>query len=183
LKAPSTRCPSKIRSLLLAPLLVTALTAVVLRLLNGVPSNIQGPAVQQFASVEQAQSRLGVDILLPPYFPDYFAWPPEVIEATSRPSTMVRLVFTARHSGSEALWLFEAFSPDARTDASVAYPATIVQKKTFPVDGKQGLLVVGTDADGMPLYQLRWEQDNRYLVVSTSYSLEEMVRMANSMAR
>lgn len=183
MRAASTHWTRTVGSLLAAPLLLAALAAGLLRLLDGVPERIEGSAVQQFASVEQAQSRLGIDIVLPPYFPDYYSWPPRIIEATSRPSTTVKLVFTARHSGVDSLWLYEAISPDARTDPSIPYPVTVIQKKTYPINGIQGLLVVGAGGDGAPLYQLRWEQDELYLVISTSYSLEELVRMANSMAR
>ncbi|MEW6033355.1 MAG: hypothetical protein AB1603_00705 [Chloroflexota bacterium] len=166
----------------LPPLVLLAVTAAGLRLLNTVPTRIQGPTVEHFNSIEEAERKLGVDIIVPAYFPDYFSWPPKAIMAERQPYFTIHLSFAQRATGSEALWVHQILSNDSRAAESIPSPLDVLQDKSFLVKGHQGRLIVGADVNGEPLYQLRWWSDRRYFVVTTTHSLEELIRIAESMA-
>ena len=170
-------------STVVTPLVLFGILAAGLSLLNAMPAQIQQPAVQRFDSIEAAQRGAGIKLTLPAYFPDYFSWPPSAIEVNRRPYLTVYLAFTARASGSEALWSYETISREPQADNLVPLPQHVTQMKTFPIKHIQGTLVIGLTSTGETLYQLRWTDGERRHVISTTYSLDELIIMAGSMVR
>ncbi len=121
--------------------------------------------------------------MVPSYFPDYYAWPPSTIEVYRRPDIAVYLVFQARQSGAEALWIVEALSIEGLPQGILHTPSIVAQAKTIPVKDRQGTLTVGLDASGNSLYRLQWSDGQRYYLVSTTHSLEDVIRISESMVR
>ncbi len=171
--------------MLLPLLLVVAVVAVALRLLNLVPAHIKAQTeAREYATVEQVESALGIKVILPAYFPDYLSWPAYQITVRRRPAIDIRLHFLSRDGSREALSISEILWPweDVPPPVAIAEPGKVLQRTSIQVDGARGTLLVGQGADGGNLNQLRWQQGDRYIVVTTIHSLPELVRIAGSMS-
>ncbi|MDO8472786.1 MAG: hypothetical protein Q7T05_03100 [Dehalococcoidia bacterium] len=175
--------PGKLGFTIGPPLLAFAMIAVGLRLFGALPGAIQRPPVESFATVQEAQKAGGFPITLPRYFPDYFSWPPARVEISRRPYLGVSLGFNSRDSVTESLWIYQIASDRYNSEIAVPLPKYITQMQTLPLRDKMATLVVGATEAGMTVYQMRWTADGYKYVVATSYSLDELIKIAASLTR
>jgi len=163
-------------------LLVTMLAGIGLKLLGAVPSYIRGgPPVESYATLEEAELALRMDILLPAYFPDYIRWPPAAITAQKEPGVMVSLLFLTRDGSRKAMWVHEIMPPSLDLEASIPEPKQVWRRTTVTMNGEEGWLLLGRDEEGYPSNQLRWPARGGFFIVTTIYPEEELVRIAQSM--
>lgn len=164
-------------------LFVVAAVAIALRLLNIVPAHIRAQTeVKEYAAVEDVERALGMKVLLPGYFPDYLSWPAYKITVQRRPAIDIWLHFLSRDGSREALSIREIVWAEDTPPVTIAGPDKILQRTSIDVDGTRGTLYVGQAADGGNMNQLRWQQGDRYIVVTTLQPLLELVRIASSMS-
>lgn len=164
-------------------LFVVAAVAVSLRLLNMVPANIKAQTeVREYATVEDVERALDMKVWLPAYFPDYLSWPAYKITVQRRPAIDIWLHFLSRDGSREALSVREIVWEKETPPDNIAGPDTVLQSTSMDIKGARGTLYVGQAADGSSLNQLRWQQGDRYIVVTTVEPLPELTRIADSIS-
>jgi hypothetical protein len=160
---------------------VLAGTAGGLALLDGVPAWVNGESrdVRIARSLEEAERRVRARLVLPAYFPDTLAWPPERIRVLPGAPPAVALVFTARGGGEPRFVLSQSLGADEPSERLVP-AATPLDESRIAVGTAPGTLRRIIGPDGQPWRELRWTQDGRRLVARSKGSLEELIRMARS---
>lgn len=151
-------------------------------LLNLVPPSLRVAQVINYESVDEAKRALGTEISLPSYFPDYLAWPPTKITLHRKPVPMLSMLFSAADGTAEALSIYEIFSAgDDDYSEAIAEPSVLLGKVPIFIEESRGVLLIGKEEDDTPCYQVRWNKGDRYLVVSSLYPPEELLKIASSM--
>lgn len=172
--------------LLLPLVLVMAVTALFLRLLNALPSYIQPEALLEahsVATVGEAESALKRKLLLPGYFPDYLAWPPGKITVQQRPVPLAKLTIYDRAGQRPVLMLYQG-SPEMMERGVEVLPALpLLTKETVRLGDVAAELSTYRAKDGRPWYRLAWHARGQALVVTTSLPQKELLKIARSMNR
>jgi hypothetical protein len=168
--------------MVLPPALLMGFMALSFYLLNLVPPSLQAEQVKDYESVEAAERALGIEISLPAYFPDYLAWPPARITLHRTPLLMFSLRFSAADGTEEALSIHQIFSTNKDEHSqAVAKPGVLLGEIPVVIEESQGVLIIGKGEGGIPFNQVRWSKADRYLIVSTLYPPEELLKIARSM--
>jgi hypothetical protein len=159
---------------------VLGAAAALLAALDSVPSWLAGEAryVQRVASVEEAERRLRARLLLPGYFPDTIAWPPAIIRVTAGDPGGAALAFEARGGGPRML-LAEAARPGDVPERLLP-SATVLDEGATWLGGDRLTLRRIVGPDGRVWRELSWRQKGRQVVLRSSGSVEEMLRMART---
>lgn len=168
---------------ILAPLLIIGLMALALYLLGIVPGYLQSPVggVQEYNSIEAAESELGFEIVVPAYFPSYLSWPSAKIQGRLEPVPMVQMLFLSSDQRTETLLIYQIVSDSRDLPITLPWIETIWQEMPITVSGNEGKLVVGTRADGHLVNGVYWRDDGRHFVVVTTQPVQELLTLARSM--
>jgi hypothetical protein len=153
--------------------------------LDGVPAWVNGESrdVRVVADLQEAERRVRARLVLPGYFPDTIAWPPERIRVLPGSPPAVALTLADRASGAPHLVLAQTIGPgpipERLLPAAAALdesPASIARADA----GGRGALRRIVGPDGAIWRELSWVQGGRTVVLRSSGSLEELLRMARS---
>jgi hypothetical protein len=135
--------------------------------------------VQSVGSLEEAERHLRGRLVLPAYFPETIAWPPERIRVLHGDPPSVSLVLVDRKTGAPRLVLTQVLGrapvPDRLLPAAGPLDETRVAVGRTP--GKLRRIV---GPDGAVWRELEWEHAGRTVVARSSGSVDELVRMARS---
>ncbi len=177
---------------IVAPLLLTvALAVVILRLLNVLPAHWQNLVAGRtpapwvlnerldFSTIEQAEEDLDLKVLTPSYFPSNLTWPPASIRGQREPVRVVSLLFHSS-DGRQALQIREIFWTEKDLPFPVPEPMEVLETREVGLDGTEGRLLLGQGLGGEPVNQLRWQANGVHLVLTTVFSAEELLRIAES---
>ncbi|MBM2831254.1 MAG: hypothetical protein HW414_306 [Dehalococcoidia bacterium] len=168
--------------ILLPPALLMGFAALLFHLLNLVPASLQPAQARTYESIEAAERALGVKISVPAYFPDYLRWPPTRIALQRKPTLMLSLVFSAADGAEGVLSIHQVFSPAGeKYYREAAKPEVLLGELTVPLDGREATLIIGKGAGGAPFNQVHWRKGDRYLIITTLYPPEELLKIAGSM--
>ncbi len=167
---------------LAAPLvLILGAIALALAVLKPVPEDGQaGP--RNYATIEDAESALGVQLLSPGYFPDYLRWPAATVQGRRAPYPQADMTFVDRTSGKPSLWLHQEISTS--DDWKPALPGQASPGARAPIDigDYRGWMIMYRDTEGVEYGQLLWRQGDRLLSLTGVYPEPELLRMARTMA-
>ncbi len=163
---------------------VTLAAGALLRILNEVPELIQPEKenVVFHQSVEQAEKTLGINILLPSYFPEYLAWPPEIIRSERKPKLKVTLQFKYRQKDQNALTIVESF-PGEGKHLELTPPPRPWSKKEIIVNGFLAEMISWIDEEGFLWHKTKWVVQDRHLEAQSVLPEEEFFRIVNSISR
>lgn len=174
------------RSLWAVPIVLLS-AAAVLRALDEIPLLLTGGS-RQFArhpSLEQAEARLRLLLLLPAFFPDDLAWPPTGIASAGRP-VVVCMSFRSRADGSERMRLCQTAATRAEWPSELLPPPSrILLQETVPLPQapESARLVTMRMGDAGIWSQLEWEHADRRLLLRFRGSRERALRLAASLRR
>ena len=162
-------------------LIVIAITAASLRVLDAVPRAITGlpRGVIRFNSLDDAVRRLGSGLPTPSYLPDDLEWPPTDIVVGAHASVAVR----SRHRPDGETWLIIAGAPARATaiDPAVLPAVTVLQDTDMVVDdGRMMRIQRLHDSGGVLWHQASWREHARLLLVRSRGSLDDLLRIAQS---
>jgi hypothetical protein len=169
------------RSHLASLLLTLAVTAASLRVLDAVPRAVTGlpRGVIRLTSLDDAARRLGFGVPTPSVVPDDVDWPPRDILVGAHSS----VTMTSRHRPDGPAWLIVAGAP-ARAGAidPAVLPAVTVLQDTELVlgDGRTMTIQRQLDSSGALWHQASWREHARLLLVRSRGSLDELLRIAQS---
>lgn len=174
------------RSLWAVPIVLLS-AAAVLRALDEIPLLLTGGS-RQFArhpSLEQAEARLRLLLLLPAFFPDDLAWPPAGIASAGRP-VVVCMSFRSRADGSERMRLCQTAATRAEWPPELLPPPSrILLQETVPLPQapESARLLTLRMGDAGIWSQLEWEHADRRLLLRFRGSRERALRLAASLRR
>lgn len=156
--------------------------AIVLSLLNRVPALLQESGETSYATVEQAESALGLRLPLPAYFPEFLGWPPDEITAIHDQTLSVRLVFPLRRTGEPALIVYQVLRAENEEapELPLLQPERPVREVQVPVGGVSGALRTGTDRDGRRWARLTWRAGDRDMILIANFPEQTLLTMARS---
>ncbi len=180
----------EMKSILLPLLAVTITIALGLKALDFLPAQIERikatilvstptDRILRFDSLEEAEDKLGVKILVPAYFPDYLIWPAASVYAQHEPLT-VTLIFRSLDL-REDLLVRQSFAKGDEPLPLFAEPFITLERSVINLDEQtEGILIEGKDIDGAPRNQLYWTVQDRHISLVTPYPVFELLRMAES---
>jgi len=162
-------------------LVVLAVTAVSLRVLDAVPRAITGlpRGVIRLSSLPDAARRFGIGIPAPSYLPDDVEWPPTSVLVGRDAS----IAATSRHRPDGAAWLIIAGAPawTGAIDPAILPPVTVLQEtETVSGDGRTMTVERLLDSGGAIWHQASWHTHTRLLRVRGRGSLDDVLRIAES---
>lgn len=157
-------------------------TIIVLSLLNRAPALLQQPERTAFATVEEAETALGVRIPLPAYFPEFLGWPPAEVTATRNQTLVVSLVFPLRKTGEPALVIHQILRDEKENipDLPLLQPERPLREVKVPIGAAFGALRSGTDRQGLRWSRLTWRAQDRDMILIASFSEQTLLTMARS---
>lgn len=168
---------------LLPPAALASAMAAALYFLGMIPPYLQSPPAKEYRSLEEMKAELGIEVALPSYFPDYLLWPPAKIIVRSKPRLTLSLTFLSQEKGEEALWIDQVIVNGNALTQAVPLPQRILHQSTISLRGSQALLL-RSEGEGGKLYsQVRWEEGDRGIVITTTYPEEELLKIAHSIRR
>ncbi len=132
---------------ILGPLAFTiVIMALGLRLLDVAPgyatSLVAGPPPPPnvldeklaYSSIEAAEKDLGVQVLVPYYFPSYLSWPPSSVRGQREPAKVVSLLVRSA-DGQQALQIREIFWRGGQLPFPIPEPAEVTETRDVDLDG------------------------------------------------
>ena len=171
----------EIPRLILAPAVV-GVVALALYLLGTVPASLQSPAgLKEYNSLEEARSELGFEIAIPAYFPSYLLWPPENIQGQLEPIPMTQVLFLTSDQHTRALLIYQIVSDSEELPAAFPWIETVLQEMPVSINGNVGDLITGRGADDQLMNGVHWIVDGVHFVIVTTYPVQELLTIANSM--
>jgi hypothetical protein len=159
---------------------VLAATVAALLFADAIPAWLAGEArgVRRARTVDEAERRLRVRLVLPSYFPDTLAWPPRQVRFTLAPPGAAALHVDGR-DGRPRAFLAETVAPGALPERLVP-PAAPLSEARVALGAREATLARVVGEDGEVWNELAWEQGGRSLLLRSRGPIEELLRMARS---
>ena len=160
---------------------VVVVAAGMLAGLDAVPAWVNGESrdVRVVRTLEEAERRVRARLILPAYFPDTIAWPPQKIRVLPGQPPAVALQLTARGGGEPRMLLAQSLGSGEIPDR-VLPPAGALDETAVAIAGTQGKLRRIVGPDGAVWREVEWAQGGRTVVLRSKGTLEELLRMARS---
>lgn len=136
-----------------------------------------GPA--RVATVAEAERRLGARLVLPAYYPQRLAWPPEEIRIAGGRRGSFRLRLAARDGGSPLVFL-AAIRPGEPIAPELVGERTVVGERRLAI-GLHPARLASVLVDGLSWQELSWEVDGHAVILRSQADIDELVRIARSL--
>lgn len=166
--------------------LVTGSTAFGLRLLKPVPSYIQPKAITQYESVEALESALRLRVPMPSYFPEFLQWPAEEIQAQRYEGLILSFTFLLRKQSGVGLQMYQILSEGEEEQGVMPDFDEVFQpdaEKVVSVGAAKGILRSGKGKNERYWRRLQWRLEDRTVVLLSSSSEKDLLRIARSIHR
>jgi hypothetical protein len=162
---------------------VAGATGVTVAALGALPGWITGDqgTVRTFATIQEAERRLGARILIPGYFPERFVWPPKTIRVASGRRGSVRLDLDTR-DGSPDLHILQSTREGEPIAAELLQDRTVLRTSRTRV-GSHPATISDVLVDGIPQRELAWELQGRAMILRSAEDVEDLFRMARTSHR
>jgi len=169
------------RQIVLAPVVSVALAALVLYALGTVPDRLTPAPGKEYKSIEAATADMGFDIVVPVYFPNYLAWPPDKILGQTKPFPTVQMSFLASDRQTEILLTYQIISDSPDLPYSIPWIDIIEQQIPAAINDKEGQLIIGKRANGEEINAVHWKIDGQHFLLVTTQPVKELLKLARSM--
>jgi len=165
--------------------MIAALLAVVLVLLNWVPSLIQPHQLKRYGSVDAARKELSLlKVYLPTYIPEHLdlSWPPSEVYAQDAPFRACIMNFTYKESREIGLVIQQT---DARATFTLDPVIKVKEKKkenTVYIKDRKAVLIAAVCEKDVPCMMISWEEGGTAIsLTGKKISTQDIVRVAGSM--
>lgn len=175
------RFMKEFRQIVLAPALAVGLAALALYALGTVPAHITPAPGKEYNNIEAAAADLGFDIVVPVYFPNYLAWPPDKIIGQKKPFPMVQMSFLASDRHTEILLTYQIVSDSQDSPLQIPWIDKIAQQMPVTINDSQGELTIGKKTNGDEVNAVQWKVNGQHFLVVTTQSVKELLILARSM--
>jgi hypothetical protein len=166
-------------------LVVVAVSALAIKALDRVPGWVSGTpqGVRVYASVTEAEAALGARVWLPAYYPDSLAWPPSRVAARPGRPASVALRVIGRPSGRERLVIVESIGGTAPPPPELLAPAEVLTESQVAIGGRAAVVARVVIPGGEVVHDVRWDHDERRIVLRYHGPVEELLLIAESLER
>jgi len=155
--------------------------AVMLDLLNWVPTVFQKEGVRKYKTIEDVKGDLKLSkLFLPSYFPQYLIWPPSEIYGRRKPAKMVLMHFINYDRKDVVLSVMQAESSDPHPLKSRIEPVKTRKREGVLIKGRRGELSLALCAGGEPCNSVTWESEGYTFTVIAKDSVKELLKIAES---
>jgi hypothetical protein len=137
-----------------------------------------GRAAQRVGTIQEAERRLAVRVVLPAYLPDRFAWPPADVRISRAGGGSVLLVLTDR-AGAPALQIAQASRAGAEVAPALLGDFGVRASRDVAVGARRARLSTVV-LEGEAWQELAWEVNGRPFVLRSRGGYDELSRMAHS---
>lgn len=170
-------------ALFLLPLLAVMAAAVaILYVVGALPQRLRhaemGP--RSYATLAEAQEKLRLGLTLPGYFPSSIAWPPDSIVGQRRPYPMLTVTFVSQETGANAL-IVRKVKAETMPEGARLGLAQMERQWTATVEGRETTFIVGKAENGEAAAAAWWAREDQQFFLWTSYPIETLQRMAETM--
>lgn len=179
-RAAQTGAGAELARMLGTLLWIVALAAGALGVVGALPRWLgvdDGPG--RVATVEEAERRLGARLVLPAYYPQRLAWPPEEIRVSGGRRGSFRLRLAARDGGAPLVFL-AAVRPGEPIAPELLGERTIVGERRLAI-GPHPARLASVLVDGLSWQELSWEVDGHAVILRSRADIDELVRIARSL--
>jgi hypothetical protein len=162
--------------------LVTAIVAVALRVLDSVPRFVTGlpRGVTQVRSLEALRQHVGFALPMPAYFPSTLEWPPRDIRVYRGQD--IAVIVRQRATNEPALIVASAPSGAGGVQAPALPPATVLQTTDVPAGAGTAIRLQRVeDRARVVWHQATWHQAGRLTIVRYRGTVDELMRIAESL--
>lgn len=171
------------RKRLISIILFAAAVAVligVLKTLNWVPGVMQTGLLQQYGTIEEVKTRLGVPRpSTPSYYPQGLRWPPVRIMAQTKPHLMILQEFARTKDRLIALVIVQIAKGREAPKLPLVMTG-ITEQVPFNLKGRDAFLEVG-ECEGAQCSRVSWDEADSRIMVLMLASPSETVKIADSM--
>ena len=162
--------------------IMVAVFAVILNLLNWVPTIFQKEGVRKYKTIEEVKGELKLNrLFLPSYFPQYLIWPPSEIYGRKKPAKMVLMHFVNYDRKDVVLSVMQAESSDPHPLRSRIEPVKTRKRDAILIKGRRGELSLALCSGGEPCNSVTWEEDGYTFTIIAKDSVQELLKIAESM--
>ncbi len=158
--------------------------AMLIFIMNMLPSLARKDFAARYVNIEEAKRSSGLDsVPVPSYFPEGISWPPSFIVAQKRPYKALVAEFKDRASGQTALIIIQTSLPGSEQQFQRVRLAEVKQQSDYRLKGMNAALLVGTCDNGLPCSRMSWQDgggSHAVLLTSTPF---ELIKIAESMVR
>lgn len=165
--------------------LVMVGTILILRILHALPPYLgqqEEPGLRLVNSVREAQVVLGKPLVLPAYFPDYLAWPPQEIKVQREPYLLASLVIYSRQQKEPILWIYQGVGSFGSLARALPWEQWRPDGVEVSLGRVRARLSSFRTREGSWLFSLAWEQEDLKLILVGHLPQGELTRIARSMA-
>jgi len=141
-----------------------------------------GPSERTFATVAELERAARARLALPTYFPATLRWPPSLIRLAGHRPAVAVLGFSPREGGPERLFVSQAVSGDGPLPPEPG-AGVVLESRELSVAGAPALLERLKGEDGALWHRLSWSWNGRAYAMRSRGSLEELLRMAETVRR
>ncbi len=161
--------------------LVLGALALGLGALDAVAPALAGPPRDQpFDSVAGLERAIGRRVTVPTYFPSSIAWPPSSVRRVGRAPGAVVLAFPSRSDARVRLLFAQGLTPDEALPDEVEPGGTLLEHFMVRVGSEEAVLSRLRAEDGVIWHELRWRRSGRALLMRSTGTLEELLKVAAS---
>lgn len=160
-------------------------TAAVLRLLDAVPPWLRGEprGIRRYATVEALERETRTQLLLPFYFPEVLAWPPEAIYRAPGNGVPTLVSVSDRQDGHTRLLIAQCLEGECEFPARLLPPGATRVRESLDLADTTGERTEQVGPDGATWTDLEWRQTGRRFVVRMYGDDRELLRIARSLRR
>jgi hypothetical protein len=172
------------RLLVIGPVVLLA-AAAMLRAVDAVPSwwRDEPRGARRYASVEALERETRTQLLLPFYFPEMLAWPPQRVQRAAGDGRPTSVVFAERSTGRDRLIVAQCLDGDCELPDRLLPGGVVRERTTLSIAGAPASLVRQVGPDGSSWTDLEWRQHGRRIRLRMFGDDAELLRIARSMRR
>lgn len=160
-------------------------TAAVLRLLDAVPPWLRGEPrqIRRYATLEALERETRTQLLLPFYFPDVLAWPPEGIYRAPGNGVPTLISVADRANGQTRLLIAQCLEGECEFPARLLPPGDVRAREVISMAEGDGERTEQAGPGGSTWTDIEWRQAGRRIVGRMYGDARELPRIARSLRR
>lgn len=158
-----------------------AILFVSLKVINYLPSIIDGETLQRHRSIEEMKSAINVSHLyIPSYFPQGIEWPPSDILGQGKPFKAIVLKFRHGGSGDIAMVIYQVEMNRHITEEREVRITKVRERIQYNLKGREADLQVGACEDEEICSRISWTEDGFRVIISMKSTPFELLKIAES---
>lgn len=160
---------------------IIAILLGVLQVVNWIPSAVQDGEFARFKSIDDAREHLKLaHLFVPVYYPRGIRWPPSLVAGQLRPYPAVVMEFPGSGGDDTALAISQTAGTHAPVHQAIVLE-TVLERTPLTLKGRAAVLESGVALSGERCSRLTWDEEGFRIVVATTESPAELLRIAESM--